>query len=326
MNFKKVLQYILTLAVIVAAIYFFYLQFEKNADAISAYNFSINPYYIILSIIFGIFASLIGPVVWRMFVNDYLHKKLNYTESYTLYCTSAMFKYIPGKVWTYAAQIALMSSKGISNVVLIYINIVSFICLFFVAAILSLYYYLFCMKVTTFGISIFVFSLLIFSDIAFIIWSNSIINYLIIPVSRVFKVEIQPIKTKKIIFVYTQMFYFFLIILLSIALYFLARGINIGMPMTNIFAIMITICMSGILGYLAFFSMGGLGVREGTMFFMLKQFSSIEAALILPVVARILTIIIELLMMIIAIIIGVKYGYFSKLAKSRTKDIIQRGG
>lgn len=325
MNFKKVLQYILTLAVIVAAVYFFYLQFEKNADAISAYNFSINPYYIILSIIFGIFASLIGPVVWRMFVNDYLHKKLNYTESYTLYCTSAMFKYIPGKVWTYAAQIALMSSKGISKVVLIYINIVSFICLFFVAAILSLYYYLFCLKVTTFGISIFVFCLLIFIDIAFIIWSNSIINYLLIPVNRVFKVEIQPIKTKKIIFVYTQMFYFFLVILLSIALYFLARGINIGMSITNIFAIMATICMSGILGYLAFFSMGGLGVREGTMFFMLKQFSNIEAALILPVVARILTIIVELLMMTIAIIIGVKYGYFSKLAKSRTQDIIHRG-
>ena len=318
MNFKNTLRYISALAVVVVAGYFFYLQFKNNADVLNAYDFSLNSYYIFLSIVFGTFALLIGPIVWRMYVNNYLQKKLNFTESYALYCTSAVFKYIPGKVWTYAAQIALMSSKGISKVVLLYINMVSFICLVFVAAMFSLYYF-FCMKAASWGVSAFMFISLIVLDIVFIVWNNSIINYLIVPVNRIFKVEIQPIKTKKIIFIYTQMLYFLACIFLGTALYFLARGMNMGVPFTNIFAIMATISISLILGLIAFFSVGGLGVREGTMFVMLKQFSNIEVALILPVVARMLTIIVELSMLIIAIFIGMKYGYFHELTKSRQK-------
>ena len=315
MNLKNTLRYISALAVVIAAVYFFYLQFKNNADRMNAYDFSVNPYYVILSIIFGSIALLIAPVVWRIFVNSYLNEKLNFTESYVLYCTSAMFKYIPGKIWTYAAQIALMSSKGISKIILLYINIVSFICLAFVAAIISLYYYLFCMKAAAWGISVFIFAALIVLDIVFIIWSSSIINYLIVPIKRLFKVEIQPIKTNKIIFVYTQMLYFLACIFLGMAMYFLARGINMEVPFINIFGIMATISMSLVLGLIAFFTVGGLGVREGTMFFMLKQFSNIEAALILPVVARFLTIIVELLMVIVAIIIGMKYGYLNGIGK-----------
>jgi hypothetical protein len=210
-NFKKTLRYISALAVVTVAVYFFYLQFKNNTDVINAYDFNINPYYIFISIIFGSIALLSGPFVWRIYVNSYLHEKLNFSESYVLYCTSAMFKYIPGKIWTYAAQITLMSSKGISKVVLIYINMVSFICLAFVSAMFASYYYLFCVRVTTREISILTFILLIVLDFVFIIWNNSIINFLIVSVNRLFKVEIKPLKTKRIIFVYTQTFYFFLI-------------------------------------------------------------------------------------------------------------------
>jgi hypothetical protein len=325
LNFNKSLRYISAAAIVAAAGYFFYLQFKDNADIISTYDFTVNPYYLFISIIFGIFALLIGPFVWRSYVNSYLslHEKLSFTESFALYCTSSMFKYIPGKIWTYAAQIALMSSKGISMVVLLYINMVSFICLIFVAAMFSLYYYFFCMHAAAWGISAFIFILLIITDVIFIIWNDSIINYLIVPVNRIFKLEIEPIKTKKSIFIYTQMLYFLACLFLGMALYFLARGINIDISFSNIFAIMATISISLVLGLLAFFTIGGLGVREGTMFFMLKQFSNMQAALILPVVARFLTIIVELLIVIVAIIIGMKYGYFSNFSKSRQKNILQ---
>ncbi|MFZ3104208.1 MAG: hypothetical protein WA096_05840 [Smithella sp.] len=44
------------------------------------------------------------------------------------------------------------------------------------------------------------------------------------------------------------------------------------------------------------------------MFFMLRQFSGIEAALILPVATRILLTVVELFMGIVALIIGLRYG------------------
>jgi hypothetical protein len=321
-NLKKFLRYIFALAVVIAAGYFFYLQFRKNADALSTFHFSVNLYYIFISFVLVSLALLSGPLVWRIYVNYYLQKKLSISEGFALYCTSTMFKYVPGKIWTYAAQIALMSSKGISNALLIYINLSCFICLAFVSAAYVLYYYLFYLRIVTLEISVLIFVLFFVLDFVCIIWNNSIINYLIIPINRLFKIEIQPIKTKKTIFIYIQIFYLFAYFLLGIAMYFLAKGLNMEIPFANIFAIMATISVSSIAGYLAFFSMGGLGVREGAMFFMLKQFSNIEIALIIPIAARLLIIIVELFMAIIAIITGLKYGYFPKLTKNRQKEIM----
>ena len=184
----------------------------------------------------------------------------------------------------------------------------------------TLYYYLFCLQMAPWKVSVLIFILLIALDFIFIIWNTSIINYLIIPINRIFKMEIQPIKMKNIIFIYVQLLYFFAYIPLGIGTYFLAIGIGMDIPFSNIFAIITAISVSVILGYVAFFSPGGLGVREGVMLLMLKQFSNIEIALVLPIVMRLIYVIIDLLLGIIGIIVGMKYGYFPNQAKSRQKQ------
>ncbi len=320
MNLKKILRYILTLAVVIVAVYFFYLQFKSNSDAIKTFHFNVNIYYLLLSFTIGCFAFLFGSVVWQIYVNSYLHEKLSFSEGFSLYFTSMMFKYIPGKIWTYAAQIALMSSKGISNAVLIYINFACFICLAFVSAFYVLYYLL-NIGLFSWKISILFIILLIVLDAIFINWNNTIIKYLIVPINRLFNIAIQPIKTKKILLIYIQIIYFFAYFLLGISMYFLARGLNMGIPFANIFAMMAAISIAAIAGYLAFFTMGGLGVREGALFFMLKQFSNIETALILPIAGRLMVVIGEILFAVIAIIIGMRYGYLSKADEYRQNTV-----
>jgi hypothetical protein len=263
---------------------------------------------------------LIDTYIWQIFVNDYLPKKLTFLESIALYNTTAMLKYIPGKIWIYAAQIALMSSKGISKAILIYINFLCFICLAFVSAIYVLYYYLFYLQMASWGISILIFTLLITLDIVFIIWNTPIINYLIVTINRIFKREIQPIKIKKMLLIYLQLLYLLGYVPVGIGMYFLAKGIGMEIPFSSILPIIATLSVSFVLGYIAFFSPGGLGIREGSMFVMLKQFSNVETALILPIAMRLIYIIIELLLGIIGIIAGMKYGYFSKQLKNRQKQ------
>jgi hypothetical protein len=316
---KKILQYLLALIVIVAVGYFFYDQFKRNWDAIRTYHFAINFYYLVASIFAMTIGFLIDTYIWQIFVNDYLPQKLTFRESVALYNTTTMLKYIPGKIWIYAAQIALMSSKGISKTIMIYINIVCFICLAFVSAIYALYYYLFYLHITPWEISILIFILLMVLDFVFVIWNTPIINYLIVPINRIFKREIQPIKIKKMLLVYLQLLYLFGYVPVGIGMYFLAKGIGMEIPFSSILPIIATLSVSFILGYIAFFSPGGLGIREGSMFVMLKQFSNIETALILPIAMRLIYIIIELLLGIIGIIAGMKYGYFSKQLKSRQK-------
>ena len=325
MKFKKILQYIVALAVIIAAVYFFYQEFKNNAEALRAYHFAIYPWPIFLSMIFGTSGFLIGPVVWRVCVNNYIERKLDMQESVALYNTSALLKYVPGKIWTYAAQMALLSSRGIPNAVVVYINLISFVCLFFVSIANALFYYLFWLKVTSLVISTLIFILLILLDFIFITWNTTIINLLIIPLGRVFKIEIEPIRMKRRIFVYVQLLYFLAYAYLGIAMYFLAKGIGMNMPFLNIFAIMSTISLSTLMGYLAFFSPGGLGVREGAMFVMLKQFSTVEVALILPLAARLLCVMADLLLGFVGIYVGVRYGYFPRKINIRQKEIIEDG-
>lgn len=320
MNFKKVLQYILALAIIVAVGYFFYLEFKKNWDAIRAYHFAINLYYIFASILVMSIGFLMETYIWQIFVNDYLPKKLNFLESIALYNTSAMLKYIPGRIWSYTAQIALMSSKGISKTVLIYINMICFICLVFASTIYALCYYLFYLQMTPWEISILIFILLIILDFVFVIWNTPITNYLIIPINRIFKREIQPVKMRKLLLVYVQLLYLLAYIPAGIGMYFLAKGLGMGIFFFSILPIIATLAVSLVLGYVAFFSPGGLGVREGTMLVMLRQFSNVEIALILPIAMRLIYIIIELLLGIIGILAGMKYGYFPKQTKSRQKQ------
>jgi len=321
-NLKTWLRYTLTWCIIIAVSFFFYLEFKKNADVIRAYHFHVNIYCLVAAVILGTIALGIGPFIWRSFVNDYLHKKINYREAMAFYNTSAMFRYVPGKIWNYAAQIAMMSSKGISNAALIYINLVCFICFAFVSFIYTSYYAIFWARTVTGGTYVLLFIMLIALDVAFIIWNAAIMNCLIVPLNRFFKLSIQPVKIKKVIFVYTQLLQSVGYLLMGAAMVFLGRGIGLEIPFSMIFQILAAITLAGVSGSLAFFAPGGLGVREGVMFMMFRQFTGIETALILPVVGRLLYIIVELILGITGIMIGLKYGYFPELMKNRQDVII----
>jgi len=109
---------------------------------------------------------------------------------------------------------------------------------------------------------------------------------------------------KKNIFVYLQMLYFLAYVLLGTGMYFLAKGMNMDMPFSNMSAIIATLSVSGISGYLAFFSLGGLGVREGMMYVLLKQFSGVRTALILPIAIRLLCIMVDLMLGIAGLFVG----------------------
>lgn len=325
MNYKHILRYVVAAAVILAAGYFFYQEFKNNADALRQYKFTVDPLYIFISVILGTSGFLVGPVVWRICVNHYIQRKLNLLESIALYNTSALLKYVPGKIWTYAAQMALLSSRGISNAVVVYINLISFVCFFLVSTFIASFYYLVIMKVTSPGITVLLFILLAGLDFIFIVWNTTVINSLVIPLGRLFKIEIEPIQMKKRIFIYVQLWYLLAYAYLGVAMFFLARGIGMHIPFFNIFAITATISIAAILGYIAFFSPGGLGVREGMMFIMLRQYTTVEVALILPIAARLLCIISDLVLGALGIYVGMRRGYFPRLVRHpRTQTIAEK--
>jgi glycosyltransferase 2 family protein len=320
LNFKKILRYFLASFAIVAVIYFFYDQFKRNWDSIQAYHFSLNGYYLSAAFATMIIAFLMETYIWQTCMNHYLKKKLRFVESITFLNTSNLFKYIPGRLWAYTVQISMLAKKNIAKSLVLYVNFVCVLCVIIISTIYGLYYLLFYLKILPMPISILLFGLLILVDFAFIMWNTSIINWLIIKINKFFKREIKPIKIEKWLILYIQFLYLIAWILTGISAYFLAKGIGLEIASSDIFALVSSMSVSWIIGYIAIFTPGGFGVREGIMFLMLKQFSNVKTALILPLATRLIYSVIELLLGIIGIFVGMKYGYFPKQEKNIQKQ------
>ena len=320
MNLKKILQYLLAAIAITAMVYFFYDQFKRNWDSIQAYHFSLNGYYLAAAFAAMLIAFLMDTYIWQICMNHYLNKKLGFLESIAFLNTSNLFKYIPGRLWAYTVQIALMAKKNIAKSLVLYVNFVCLLCVIIVSTIYGLYYLLFYLKILPMPISILLFGFLILADFAFIMWNTNIINWLIIKINKFFMRDIQPIKIEKWLILYIQFLYLVAWIPPGIGAYFLAKGIGLAVASSDMFALISSMSVSWIIGYIAIFTPGGLGVREGIMFLMLKQFSNVKTALFLPLATRLIYIIVELLLGITGILIGMKYGYFPKQMKSRQKQ------
>jgi len=133
--------------------------------------------------------------------------------------------------------------------------------------------------------------------------------------------EIQPIKMSKRLLIYIQFIYVMAYIPVGIGIIMLARGIGINISFSDSLAVIASMAVSWTTGYLAIFTPGGLGVREGIMFLMLKQFSNVQCALIIPIASRLLYTIIEAGLGGIGLLIGIKYKIFSMAAfQGKKKD------
>jgi uncharacterized membrane protein YbhN (UPF0104 family) len=93
--------------------------------------------------------------------------------------------------------------------------------------------------------------------------------------------------------------------------YFLAKGIGLTVGFSSIFALLASMSLSWVVGYIAVISPGGLGIREGVMLLMLQGVVDTQTALIFPLLSRFMYLIAEALLGFSALALGIKYDIFS---------------
>ncbi len=93
--------------------------------------------------------------------------------------------------------------------------------------------------------------------------------------------------------------------------YFLAKGIGLDIAFTSIFALLASMSLSWLIGYFAVITPGGLGVREGVMLLMLNNVVNVQIALIFPLLSRLMYLVAEALLGLMALSLGIKFNVFS---------------
>ena len=292
--------------------YFYSLEIKKNWAELQNFKFTINIYYLMVSLPLWLLSYLAETFIWKFSINKHLGShELNFPQSIAIVNTSALLKYLPGRIWTYTAQLVWLKKYNISKSIILYVNLICILGSVTVSLYLGLIYLALYTNVMNVKMIILSAVVLILLNIMYIIWNAWLINKLIAIVGKLLHKEIQPLNNSRSLILFIQFIYVCSCSLAGFGGYFLAKGIGLHIHFTDFFAILASLSLSWLVGYLTVISPGGLGIREGMMLLMLNNVVSAQTALIFPILSRAMYLIAEAILGVTALSLGVKYNVFS---------------
>jgi uncharacterized membrane protein YbhN (UPF0104 family) len=247
---------------------------------------------------------------WHIGINYFdNHKRLKFTQSIAVVNISQLGKYIPGKLWSYMVQIYWLASKGVPKTTVLYLNIVTTLLTILVSMLMGC---LFLMMLPNWyhlktEILIFIGLLLI---INLVLLNNNFLRFFIEMFSRIIKqnISFHQLSTRRIISM--QLIYIIGAFFWILAGCFITLGIGFDLDRMRIVFIAAAMLLGDVIGFIILVAPGGLGVREGTIFLILKGTGIIQFALVFPIVVRLLSIVTDLIMGIVSVLIISSSKYF----------------
>ncbi|HBC46492.1 MAG TPA: hypothetical protein DCZ43_05555 [candidate division Zixibacteria bacterium] len=284
--------------VLVGAIFFYIFRYLiSNWDQLKDLNIKLNYGYVILSFIAMKLAWLTTAWSWGKTLEAFGHR-LKYRDIYTIYFRSMPAKYLPGKVWQLAGSTYVAAQKGVHEGA----NIGSFL--------IGQAYSVISGVALIIGALAFGIIQISGEGFAFFRWSAvPILIALIILIIRPVLMErmmnlVLPIFKRQKVNIYIKittslwLFLAFLIpwFLFGLSFWFLARALtpisfNLYIPLTVI------LTAGTVIGFLAIFAPGGIGVKEASIAALAASITSFPAsfALAIGLGYRIVTSIVELI-------------------------------
>jgi hypothetical protein len=249
---------------------------------------------------------------WHIGINYFdNHKRLKFTQSIAVVNISQLGKYIPGKLWSYVAQIYWLASKGVPKTTVLYLNIVATSLTILVSMLMGC---LFLMMLPDWyhlktEMLIFIGLLLI---INLVLLNNNISKIFIDMFSKITRQKISFCQLSSCRIISMQFIYIIGAFFWILAGCFITLGIGFDLDRMRIVFIAAAMLLGDVIGFIILVAPGGLGVREGTMLLILKGTGIIQFALIFPMVARLLSIVTDLIMGIVSVLIISSSKYFPR--------------
>ncbi len=286
-SYKRILKNSIALIIVAAFIWFFTRQFSKNISDIQALEIRFNWYYFAIAVCFIILAYMINTLCWKQLINSFHSgKTISYKESIGIVNTTQLAKYLPGKLWSFAAQMMWLSRKGFSTSKVLFVNIVatisSLMTLFFIGTAM----WSFSNPKISLGFAFLITSGVLVLYIIFIMFHTPLLNLLIRIINKLLKKNISIISISLRRLFITQLLYLACNFTFSTGCFFICMGIGIEDSFTIMIFLVSSMLIGDIIGFVALISPGGLGVREWIMFWMISGTINRELAIIYPVVSR----------------------------------------
>lgn len=306
MQIKLLIKFIIGFLIVSGTGYFFIREFYANYGSISKFEFRINWFYLFVSQFLLIFVSLAGTYFWQRLLGIITSQHISFRESIAIVNTSQLTKYLPGKVWSYAIQMLLLSKKGISKTIVLYTNLFLTITSLFASTFWGLLYFV-CFSPNNKRLWLLLLFLFLIIYFGFIFLNQFFLKVIIKIVQRLFKTTIAYTHINIGWIIIFQFLYLLVNAIFGLTGYFSALGLGFSLAFQEVFAIAASLIIGDLIGFIILIAPGGLGVREGIMLALLEVLGNKNLALILPIGTRIIGMISDLLLGGIGFIFLKKY-------------------
>lgn len=285
---SKIIGKIISFSVVALIFYFIGKSLFSNWQQVKEYQFSLNYFYLVISFIFLAINLLARGLVWKKIIN-FLQpdNDLKWKEAVRIDVYSQLGRYLPGKIFGIVGKAYLARNKNISRKNL-YLSVI-YVALFYpiAAFLLSLFLISFFFDYDLNFPNFYLISLLIIIAGLTIIHFRVFQRLIALFLTRVtkepvqFDVDLNWFQKLKIVFYYSIVEFF-----MGLGFFYLINSITF-LPIQNLLSIVGIYILAGILGLVAVFAPGGLGVREGVLILFLQVFFPLNIAILISLLARI---------------------------------------
>lgn len=309
-------KHVASLVVLGAVAWLLWAQARRHWNSISRFHVELSAPELAASFVLCLVAFLLETGVWQRALNVAMgRREVSFADSIAMNNTSNLLKYLPGRVWSYGAQMVWLGTRGVSKGRVLYVNAICLLISMLVSTALGGAYLI--VYAAPRGSGWLAWPLLLVALIAGILVGPRVLVASLGFVRRLMKADIEVTATPPAELLAFGSVYVVVWLLVGIAGYCAALGVGLSVSIHDVTGITASMSVAWVVGYLSAVSPGGLGVREGLMSLMLVRISRPETALILPIVSRLLYLAVEVLLGLIGTAIGLRQGLFTTGLRGR---------
>jgi len=275
-------------AIVIFIIFFFLIKsLTANWNQVKSYSWELNYVYIFSSFPVVIFTYVLLVFIWKEILKKSGYD-LSFKKMFKVWFVSNLGRYIPGKVWQFLGFIYLLEKEGVPKSRSFFISILaqslSVLSGLFISVLFLRYDFYERIFARSFWLSFLFFFFLLW--VLVIIFYPKLLDWILNLVLRILKRESVSLnlKTKSILFYFSS--YFVCWLLFGFAFWMLVMGI-IPVSFTSYFNLTGVFAGAFVLGFLAFFAPGGIGVREGIMVVFLSLYFPLPVATLISLLSRV---------------------------------------
>lgn len=296
MKVKPVFRVAASIVLMAGVLWFFWSQVRRHWDQLKDLHLHFLWPAMLLALALVLIHYLIATLAWRTIIVGKSGKPLTITESIGLSNISQLTKYVPGKVWSYAIQMHLLSAHGVSKSRVLSVNVIMLLSLAGSSTVIGTGYLWFSETLLPRQLSALLFAASLTAYLLLVFGGTWTTNLLVRLINRLLRQRIDTFAAPLSTMIRAHALNLISNLLYGLSGYFVAVGIGMSGDFSLIIPIAAAMLLSDTVGFFVFLAPGGIGVREGVMYAILKSVVDIQTCFVLPIAFRLITTVNDLIL------------------------------